>query len=98
MFVTSRRRHTRSALVTGVQTCALPISGFAEVGGGFVEQIVTRHLFFGLIAAPHSLATRVEPNVPAREVSALSYPRTIRAMWGTRRLCHRPHQQTQAVY
>src|SRR3546814_20333734 len=25
-FVASRRRHTRCALVTGVQTCALPIS------------------------------------------------------------------------
>src|SRR3546814_8570026 len=25
----SRRRHTRCALVTGVQTCALPISNFA---------------------------------------------------------------------
>src|SRR3546814_5974178 len=29
-FFSSRRRHTRCALVTGVQTCALPIShGFA---------------------------------------------------------------------
>src|SRR3546814_8995048 len=28
-FFASRRRHTRCALVTGVQTCALPIS-FAE--------------------------------------------------------------------
>src|SRR3546814_18180191 len=27
MFYSSRRRHTRCALVTGVQTCALPISG-----------------------------------------------------------------------
>src|SRR3546814_8922011 len=26
MFFSSRRRHTRLALVTGVQTCALPIS------------------------------------------------------------------------
>src|SRR3546814_5603636 len=26
VFFTSRRRHTRCALVTGVQTCALPIS------------------------------------------------------------------------
>src|SRR3546814_1346395 len=26
-FVASRRRNTRCALVTGVQTCALPISG-----------------------------------------------------------------------
>src|SRR3546814_4158680 len=28
-FVSSRRRHTRCALVTGVQTCALPISSVA---------------------------------------------------------------------
>src|SRR3546814_3535125 len=28
-FFSSRRRHTRCALVTGVQTCALPISGVA---------------------------------------------------------------------
>src|SRR3546814_15680118 len=28
-FFTSRRRHTKCALVTGVQTCALPISGMA---------------------------------------------------------------------
>src|SRR3546814_2253367 len=26
LFLSSRRRHTRCALVTGVQTCALPIS------------------------------------------------------------------------
>src|SRR3546814_6900196 len=35
-FFSSRRRHTRCALVTGVQTCALPISlfhlGFVVVG------------------------------------------------------------------
>src|SRR3546814_5070617 len=31
-FVSSRRRHTRCALVTGVQTCALPISaGMARI-------------------------------------------------------------------
>src|SRR3546814_8829575 len=32
-FCSSRRRHTRCALVTGVQTCALPIS----YAGGFGE-------------------------------------------------------------
>src|SRR3546814_2865043 len=32
-FFSSRRRHTSCALVTGVQTCALPISA----GGGFVD-------------------------------------------------------------
>src|SRR3546814_6300162 len=30
-FFSSRRRHTRCALVTGVQTCALPISGDLEL-------------------------------------------------------------------
>src|SRR3546814_5092726 len=29
-FFSSRRRHTRCALVTGVQTCALPISCFVN--------------------------------------------------------------------
>src|SRR3546814_9042104 len=29
-FFSSRRRHTRCALVTGVQTCALPISKLAQ--------------------------------------------------------------------
>src|SRR3546814_17307274 len=32
-FFSSRRRHTRCALVTGVQTCALPISLVSTVGG-----------------------------------------------------------------
>src|SRR3546814_21021884 len=31
-FFSSRRRHTRCALVTGVQTCALPIS--SSIGAG----------------------------------------------------------------
>src|SRR3546814_9761059 len=29
-FFSSRRRHTRCALVTGVQTCALPIFGIVQ--------------------------------------------------------------------
>src|SRR3546814_975523 len=32
-FFASRRRHTRCALVTGVQTCALPISALRACGG-----------------------------------------------------------------
>src|SRR3546814_3225214 len=32
VFFTSRRRHTSCALVTGVQTCALPISVQQHVG------------------------------------------------------------------
>src|SRR3546814_11039989 len=33
-FCSSRRRHTRCALVTGVQTCALPISRCTPLDGG----------------------------------------------------------------
>src|SRR3546814_5782942 len=31
-FFSSRRRHTRCGLVTGVQTCALPISSEGRIG------------------------------------------------------------------
>src|SRR3546814_4469984 len=34
LFFSSRRRHTRCALVTGVQTCALPI--FKTLGASFI--------------------------------------------------------------
>src|SRR3546814_7348754 len=53
-FFSSRRRHTRCALVTGVQTCALPISlgagrhtqgGVFNVAGFFTED-GTQQLFF----------------------------------------------------
>src|SRR3546814_3895047 len=39
-FFSSRRRHTRCALVTGVQTCALPISlsERAELLGNIADQ------------------------------------------------------------
>src|SRR3546814_6597991 len=33
-FFASRRRHTRCALVTGVQTCALPICNVVVFGAG----------------------------------------------------------------
>src|SRR3546814_6599217 len=45
--VSSRRRHTRCALVTGVQTCALPISRMAACHAkahlGEVGRDVSRH-------------------------------------------------------
>src|SRR3546814_7776985 len=37
LFFSSRRRHTRCALVTGVQTCALPISDEAAVEETFMN-------------------------------------------------------------
>src|SRR3546814_19597344 len=47
VFLSSRRRHTRCALVTGVQTCALPIFMYGDVDdrqgeAGALEQIAYR--------------------------------------------------------
>src|SRR3546814_7622191 len=49
-FFSSRRRHTRCALVTGVQTCALPISAawwgalYVFEGSRLDSRVVARHL------------------------------------------------------
>src|SRR3546814_9672952 len=37
-FFSSRRRHTSCALVTGVQTCALPICGIDQARARIIEQ------------------------------------------------------------
>src|SRR3546814_1150559 len=46
-FVSSRRRHTRCALVTGVQTCALPIFGEtgALLSGGQRQRLAIARAF-----------------------------------------------------
>src|SRR3546814_7280712 len=40
-FFSSRRRHTRCALVTGVQTCALPISALLWLALGRVDVVAS---------------------------------------------------------
>src|SRR3546814_3502286 len=56
-FFSSRRRHTRCALVTGVQTCALPISGL-----GLVEREEARHPAIGEVL----MVERVEKPRPGQ--------------------------------
>src|SRR6184192_1284111 len=53
-FFSSRRRHTRCRLVTGVQTCALPISGRAAA---------QRHV---PIDVPYSSSAATTRKTPAR--------------------------------
>src|SRR3546814_10198620 len=48
LFFSSRRRHTRCALVTGVQTCALPISLFVHAGWVHVLGNMLFLMIFGL--------------------------------------------------
>src|SRR3546814_2202511 len=56
-FFSSRRRHTRCALVTGVQTCALPIWVHVEE---FVAALPRR---FAHEFVPHALFAEQEPDL-----------------------------------
>src|SRR3546814_20907508 len=80
----SRRRHTRCALVTGVQTCALPISGgrvrLARLPGGAVRLRVpapgTRLSPSGPIQPVRRLRTRSEERRVGKECVS-----TCRSRW-----------------
>src|SRR3546814_18991846 len=74
IFFSSRRRQPRCALVTGVQTCALPISGHHRGGAPVRQQVdICAAVMAGLGAAPDGLrpkvvelATRHKPRVSWR--------------------------------
>src|SRR3546814_13014496 len=53
-FFSSRRRHTRCALVTGVQTCALPIYGLGFVVGVLRQRVDRRGDAVGLADVGHA--------------------------------------------
>src|SRR3546814_4296926 len=77
-FFSSRRRHTRCALVTGVQTCALPISGGPETGGRQIarERVLVGHLPVALETADEhdggNEGTDLEPGVHQSALCATS--------------------------
>src|SRR3546814_2076972 len=50
-FFSSRRRHTRCALVTGVQTCALPISAAAASSAVDSSCSIRDLMFLGMARA-----------------------------------------------
>src|SRR3546814_6477990 len=69
-FFSSRRRHTRCALVTGVQTCALPISAVC-----FDAEIVAHSPHFSGVAPPFAMdALRAVPCDHAIDLSAPDEP------------------------
>src|SRR3546814_16967474 len=80
-FFSSRRRHTRCALVTGVQTCALPISWRITPGSVYSRQYRSssagasgRRRRHGVYRSPATSALRVDraPQVgPCARVEAL---------------------------
>src|SRR3546814_9517961 len=65
-FFSSRRRHTRCALVTGVQTCALPISLPAATARiGAPAALIHADIGTGDEAASRSLAETIAPALVA---------------------------------
>src|SRR3546814_9416529 len=69
-FFSSRRRHTRCALVTGVQTCALPIS----VACAFLpESPYTRRY----ADAAHAAGKEVLLHLPLQPIAAKPHPLTL---------------------
>src|SRR3546814_18936292 len=84
-FFSSRRLHTRGALVTGVQTCALPISSTASMGS----------LPSGCSSTPKTSDSRSGAEAPTMRCSASSMrpsPRVMRArfLWRLRREDRKP--------
>src|SRR3546814_7923714 len=66
VFFSSRRRHTRCALVTGVQTCALPIStGLAQPGPSSLPSAsgaassLSEGFENGLVVSAHPVASAI---------------------------------------
>src|SRR3546814_10151377 len=55
-FFSSRRRHTRCALVTGVQTCALPITTYDQLEHNTMQ---------------HSLVYASKSTLPSNEANAV---------------------------
>src|SRR3546814_5014136 len=76
-FFSSRRRHTRCALVTGVQTCALPISAHWSANqpteGSIPALPVANHTAqpcIALLVRHHPLLQRIKPAFQFRSLRA----------------------------
>src|SRR3546814_7880007 len=75
VFFSSRRRHTRCALVTGVQTCALPILRWFETQrpeAGVTLRTRSRDLLGLAIAGPQSRALLAR--LTGEDVSNAAFP------------------------
>src|SRR3546814_13109140 len=84
-FFSSRRRHTRCALVTGVQTCALPISG---PGGshlyykGLMDRLgITAHIYrVGTFKSAVEPFLRADQSPEAKQAD-LAYANVLWGKW-----------------
>src|SRR3546814_1529142 len=63
-FISSRRRHTGGSLVTGVQTCALPICGRDDIGSADLKGAVA--LRFAQPPPEYAAGNRPVPDLRSR--------------------------------
>src|SRR3546814_2288513 len=77
LFFSSSRRHTRCALVTGVQTCALPIF-YADTHDGYGNQAKDDMLTFGAMLSVGGQIDSIEKFVADETVYTFN-PTTGRA-------------------
>src|SRR3546814_2485788 len=104
-FFSSRRRHTRCALVTGVQTCALPIwLGVALVlfrlDGDGVRSFVVRWGWRGLgaLAAVQVLVLQLVVDNPVDRKSVVSGKSvSVRVDLGGRRIIQKTNKRTLSI-
>src|SRR3546814_4009851 len=98
-IVSSRRRHTRCALLTGVQTCALPIYGGPLTGMAFPDQthcrtaparrhgsrVACRLFLYPLATCRHTTClSKVGTLVAAACADCNDYTCTLRRNWSPR--------------
>src|SRR3546814_8707004 len=90
-FFSSRRRHTSCALVTGVQTCALPILGGAPMPPALMERLeqqlgVTVQTSWGMTELS-PLGTAASPADTERDASLSGRPAEIGRASCRERVC-----------
>src|SRR3546814_6090632 len=99
LFFSSRRRHTSCALVTGVQTCALPISGPPDPVRGVAEALFRIGIAWGgrgnLLRSAHDTGTELAAS--RTTVPPILPPFPLRFAPLQRRQNRHPHRRCAAA-
>src|SRR3546814_7526519 len=86
IFFSSRRRHTRCALVTGVQTCALPISKSGDSSRDRATRGTLGRWVPAFAGMTEGWTGRIQKFIFVNRLSRLASPALMRAMKMLRRL------------
>src|SRR3546814_9446432 len=80
-FFSSRRRHTRCALVTGVQTCALPILHGWSANAPLPQIGAYRYVAIGLPAMLISMFVLIAAALPAESLAVSAIVESQASVW-----------------